>query len=984
MATDLKPVEDESYLRLAAWFLGPRAENQEEFHRILGTALSLHGDWRRKYFPQDPAYITQDVKNSKVYKDEIAKIEREVSALSIRLRNSQPFFSSRYKGHMNWDASMIGRLGYFAAALFNSNNVATEGAPVTTALEYEVAHDLCVMLGYNMTRGIKGPDNRDLPVGWGHIPSCGSNANTESLWAARNVKYLTPAIFKATTQAPEFAVKRDSLMIGTANGTKKKVIELDDWEQYNVPADEVLATQLELVQEFGDKVVTEVLNRYSVQKTGLYGQKPGVYMVPATRHYSWDKAGAVLGIGTNNMWMVNVDSFGRLDLLWFEEYLKRCLRERIPIFSVVAVVGTTAEGVVDPVGSVLALREKYRKLGLDFYLHADAAWGGYFCSTFERPSLEARPMLEGALQPLEPFVPTLPLSAYVIDQLKNHLPKVDSITIDPHKSGWIQYPAGGLCYRNENIRKLLAFEAPVIVPPGLPGATDPSIGVFGIEGSKPGASVAAVWLHHKVVGLNPKGHGRLCAEAHFTTKLIYATLATMELPDDPFAIALYQPLRPGLHELLRTRVIGRTNRQIMQDPFALSILSEIGPDLLINAFALNYSWPVLNYDAEGKVGLQRTQNRTLAQANKVLMKVADELNVSYQQVDSETIRKRGVARHGLFMIRNTLQDHQQAVKNQLQRALELDVDLESDMHYFVNSNMDPWPSATKFIPTVLEPELRNAILRGIGAVMEPRHLHGFVITNCPPTVPVGTPAVNELDIEVFGDHLPMFRMYQHQYHLVVKIAFKDAQTKAQAWQLYQQKLEEKVPVEQRDSAPFVIGNVNKSRLYELINGPDPEDNAPIKDDKKDKTVWEAELRCGVPGQWYEDAFMTTELVITDVVRNFHFDPRDHGIKPPQNPEYLLYGSGKKAYISHMMKAMPDYHYVAEVDILGEFSPLLLEMGVSVSINLDGSEDGKPLPEKKKFKAEYVGEAGAALSIDLEVVRNVWFDTEMLNTHDHDE
>jgi len=39
-------------------------------------------------------------------------------------------------------------LGYFAAMLYNQNNVALESSPVTTHLESDVIHLLAEMIGY--------------------------------------------------------------------------------------------------------------------------------------------------------------------------------------------------------------------------------------------------------------------------------------------------------------------------------------------------------------------------------------------------------------------------------------------------------------------------------------------------------------------------------------------------------------------------------------------------------------------------------------------------------------------------------------------------------------------------------------------------------------------------------------------------------------------------------------------------------------------
>ena len=54
----------------------------------------------------------------------------------------------------------------------------------------------------------------------------------------------------------------------------------------------------------------------------------------------------------------------------------------------------------------------------------------------------------------------------------------DSVTIDPHKAGFVPYPAGSLCYRNEKLRFLVTTTAPYI------NATtdDGNVGIWGLEG----------------------------------------------------------------------------------------------------------------------------------------------------------------------------------------------------------------------------------------------------------------------------------------------------------------------------------------------------------------------------------------------------------------------------------------------------------------------------------------------------------------------
>ena len=54
----------------------------------------------------------------------------------------------------------------------------------------------------------------------------------------------------------------------------------------------------------------------------------------------------------------------------------------------------------------------------------------------------------------------------------------DSITVDPHKAGYIPYPAGGLCYRDDRMRFLITWSSPYISRAG----TTESIGIYGVEG----------------------------------------------------------------------------------------------------------------------------------------------------------------------------------------------------------------------------------------------------------------------------------------------------------------------------------------------------------------------------------------------------------------------------------------------------------------------------------------------------------------------
>ena len=172
----IAPIDD-SYARVAAWFLGPKAENQEFLKYLLIRAMDDYANLRKNYYPEDQEYITDYIKCSDSYISAKETIESSLAELMKKLHGSIPFFSPKYQAHMNWDTVLPGSLGYMAAILYNQNNVATEGGPATSRLEMEVGQQLCEMLGFGRNS-------------WGHITADGTIANLEAMWMSRNLKFF--------------------------------------------------------------------------------------------------------------------------------------------------------------------------------------------------------------------------------------------------------------------------------------------------------------------------------------------------------------------------------------------------------------------------------------------------------------------------------------------------------------------------------------------------------------------------------------------------------------------------------------------------------------------------------------------------------------------------------------------------------------------------------------------------------------------------
>ena len=75
--------------------------------------------------------------------------------------------------------------------------------------------------------------------------------------------------------------------------------------------------------------------------------------------------------------------------------------------------------------------------------------------------LTQKPFKEGKIRGHDldhSFVPWMPLSDYVEEQYQ-HIQLADTITVDPHKSGFCPYPSGALCYRNEEMRYFVAGDS---------------------------------------------------------------------------------------------------------------------------------------------------------------------------------------------------------------------------------------------------------------------------------------------------------------------------------------------------------------------------------------------------------------------------------------------------------------------------------------------------------------------------------------------
>jgi glutamate/tyrosine decarboxylase-like PLP-dependent enzyme len=105
--------------------------------------------------------------------------------------------------------------------------------------------------------------------------------------------------------------------------------------------------------------------------------------------------------------------------------LENHLKQKIPVFGDVAIIGSTEHGACEPIAEMLTARTKFQARGLSFAIHCDAAWSGYFTSMI-------REVLTVPGKPELPYVPPMPLQPYTVAQVKKSC-HADRITIGPHK-----------------------------------------------------------------------------------------------------------------------------------------------------------------------------------------------------------------------------------------------------------------------------------------------------------------------------------------------------------------------------------------------------------------------------------------------------------------------------------------------------------------------------------------------------------------------
>jgi glutamate/tyrosine decarboxylase-like PLP-dependent enzyme len=517
------PIAHDRHL-LDACFLGPYAENDAMLEKLVVEFLRDHVYWRRNFHPEDPPAISTRAALHPDYQEFESRMRRELHQLSAALKRSVPFHSPRYLGHMVSDLLLPGLAAQMLALPYNPNNVSEDAAPVTVDMEVQVGLQLARMVGYQ-------DDPAQPGCAFGHLTSGGTLANYQALRLALSLKAFAPALRAA--RPPDIELPDDD-RIAFNLAPAECIALLLRWQQW------LTAQSAPDRSRWQDR-----LDAQRIEHRGLvdfFAQHPDIsppkVLAPITAHYSWSKGLKLLGLGRQQLELVEQKNM-RLDVERLEERLEALRRAQQPVLMAVAVLGTTEYGSIDPLQDLITARNRFAQRGLGFSVHVDAAWGGYLATVFRAENGQLRTFDEVRAE-FENFPAPHVHAAF------SALADSDSITIDPHKMGYLPYGSGAFVCRDHRAMALLAERADYVFHE--PVAENylrryRSLGQFIPEGSKSGAAAAAVYVTHKVLPLDHRNFGRLArqtllsAEQFHTRALCFARevadVVTVVIPIEP-------------------------------------------------------------------------------------------------------------------------------------------------------------------------------------------------------------------------------------------------------------------------------------------------------------------------------------------------------------------------------------------------------------------------------------------------------------------
>lgn len=456
---------------LDSLFIGPHGENKEFLQDIWQELLQRTLMYRRDTFAEDGLLRIEGPGNKRYQ-----TVKDGIDQFFEILNKEVPTFSNRYLGHMVSDVSIPALIGNIAVLFCNPNLASKETAEAGVFFETRAINALAEMIGF------------ETPTVRGHFTSGGTMANFEALWRAR---YRMDHWLSMSAYLLEKGHSRENIFELAHQG----------WESFynNKARHSIDMTDLR-DRSYVIRGPWDIANYYRDTLKMDFPQP--VILVPRNKHYSWPKSANVFGISEQAIWPTDLDSFGRLCVKSLEANIERAKQLGRPIMMNVSVTGTTELGSVDPVHEVNAILRRYRdEEGIHIWHHIDAAYGGYFCSTFRHGESELDERTAKAFAAMS---------------------EVDSVTLDPHKLGYVPYACGAFLVRDAR-----SYSVSHISAPYLQEEVDIEYPTWSttLEGSRSATGPGAVWLSSQVLPLDATGHGELLNQSLATKKRFEEKLA---------------------------------------------------------------------------------------------------------------------------------------------------------------------------------------------------------------------------------------------------------------------------------------------------------------------------------------------------------------------------------------------------------------------------------------------------------------------------
>jgi len=197
--------------------------------------------------------------------------------------------------------------------------------------------------------------------------------------------------------------------------------------------------------------------------SGLGSDPNSVLLVSEDAHSSFIKCTRIMGLNDTNLVRIKTDNTGCMDIQNLRKTLDNCLVENKKIFAIVATLGTTVRGAIDPIKEISEICKQR-----NIWLHIDGSIGGIFAIT------------------------SIPIEGL------NNINQANSITINPQKIIGITKTSSLLLVSNMSTLEN-TFNT------GLPYISSKenilNRGEIGIQGSRP-AEVIKLWLGLSFLGLN--------------------------------------------------------------------------------------------------------------------------------------------------------------------------------------------------------------------------------------------------------------------------------------------------------------------------------------------------------------------------------------------------------------------------------------------------------------------------------------------------